>query len=98
VIVDDFHLLGVVAIPDEADAVLIVDPDAVLPLRWPFNGSSRLPGGERRNSSVAAAFNTTNLRIATLAIAAKRRERPVSNKTCVSVRRKLRIMLAQYNA
>jgi hypothetical protein len=30
VVVDDLHVLCVSALPDEADAVLIVDPDAVL--------------------------------------------------------------------
>jgi len=32
VVVDDFDVLGVAALPAEADAVLVVDADAVLPL------------------------------------------------------------------
>jgi hypothetical protein len=30
VIVDDFHVVGITVVPDEADAVLIVDPNTVL--------------------------------------------------------------------
>jgi hypothetical protein len=31
-IINNFHIKGVVALPNEADAPLLVDPDAVLPL------------------------------------------------------------------
>jgi hypothetical protein len=33
-VIDDFHVVRVAASPAKADAVLVIDADAVLPLSW----------------------------------------------------------------
>lgn len=45
VVIRDFHFVGPVVPPQEEDSTLIVDANAVLPLRLPFRGSSLFPGG-----------------------------------------------------
>jgi len=45
VIVRDLHVVSAVVRPPKTDAVLVVDPDAVLPFRSPFNASRWVPGG-----------------------------------------------------
>jgi hypothetical protein len=48
------------------------------PLRSSTSASSRLPGGDLKNASVAAASNCVSLRVATFAIDPKRCDLPVS--------------------
>lgn len=49
VVIDDFHVVGVTVIPSEADAPLIVDPDAVLAFALTLQGFQ--PIG-RRNAQI----------------------------------------------
>ena len=63
IIVDDLDGIGVTVVPDEADAPLIVDPDAVLPRRSPASASRRLPAGARRSCSGARLWSCKNLRL-----------------------------------
>jgi hypothetical protein len=49
-VINDFNLRRIGALPNEAEATLVIDPDAVLALATPFSASKALPG-ERRSSS-----------------------------------------------
>ena len=49
VVIDDFHVVGVAVSPTEADAPLIVNPDAVLAFALPLQGFE--PIG-RRNAQI----------------------------------------------
>ena len=50
-IVHDFYSGGSEVRPDETEAVVIVKPNGVRPLRSPLSSSSRWPGGAWRSSS-----------------------------------------------
>jgi len=63
------------------------------PWRSPLSSSSRLPGGLRKKSRVAAASSWASLRSATLWMLAKRRLLPLVNKRCVSWHLKERIAM-----
>jgi hypothetical protein len=58
-IVDDFHVAGVSTPPDEADAPLIVDSDAVLPLAA---ASERLELVSRGDAKIVEAPGAVQLR------------------------------------
>jgi len=65
VIVHDLDLMRPILAPDETDAPLVVDADAVLPLAVPFQGFELVP---RRNPQVrqfGAAWSCSSLRRAT---------------------------------
>src|SRR5579884_4571334 len=67
-IVGDFHVMGVVVTPYEADPPLIVNPYAVLPFSIPFNASRRLLGGSRKSCRRSTASSVSNFRRATRCI------------------------------
>jgi hypothetical protein len=62
VVIDDFHVVGITLDPSEADAPLIVDPNAVLTLAATLEGAIRLAGGMRRSSSTKALPSMRSLR------------------------------------
>ena len=66
------------------------------PARSPLSASSRLPGGTRRKSSVAAASNCASFRRATRSNRTKRRKRYPAASCSVSLHRKLRITRRSY--
>jgi hypothetical protein len=62
-IVDNLNVMDRTVTPDEADAPLIVDPNAVLAAsRLPLRASSRLPGGCRKAIRSIAAANMASFR------------------------------------
>lgn len=66
-VVRHLHVVRAAVPPNEADAPLVVDPDAVLPGPVAFSASSRLPGGAFKSSSRVAASSIRSFRRATLA-------------------------------
>jgi len=64
VVVDDFDGVRVPIFPDEADAPLVIDADAMLALPLPLESFERLPGGTRKSSKTAAAESCVSLRSA----------------------------------
>jgi hypothetical protein len=63
------------------------------PFRFPDNASRWLPGGDFKNSSVAAAANWVSLRSATALMLANRLDFPVQKRLSVSAHRNDWIML-----
>jgi hypothetical protein len=62
VVVHDLDVEGIAILPAKAYAPLIVDTDAPLAFRSPFNFSNRLPGGALRSVTLAAAPSKRSLR------------------------------------
>src|SRR5690348_14521434 len=48
-VVDDFNFMGIAVLPEEADAPLVIDPDAVLTFAVTFQGFQAIRG---RNTKV----------------------------------------------
>ena len=66
-VVGEFDVVGAAVAPGEAEAILVVASDAVLPSRGGCSFSSRLPGGMRRSLMFSAASRICILRRAALA-------------------------------
>ena len=58
VVVRDFDLVGIATLPSEADAVLIVDADAVLPAAVATQALQAVPGRDRQ---IADTLHTVEL-------------------------------------
>jgi hypothetical protein len=93
-VVDDFHVAGIALPPHEADAILIVDPDAVLALALAVQRLQPVSGGTLKLSSATEACNKRSfLSARILRLAGIQRLRPVCQSCSVSASRKLAIML-----
>jgi hypothetical protein len=57
VVVHDLDVVRSVRLPDEADPPLVVDADAMLPLRSAFSASNRFPSGIRKLATSVAAWS-----------------------------------------
>jgi hypothetical protein len=92
-VVDDFHIVGVAVPPHEANAILIIDSDAVLALALAVQSLQSVSGGTFKLSSATEACNKKSFFIARIfRLAGIRRLRPVCQSCSVSASRKLAIM------
>jgi hypothetical protein len=96
VIIDDLHLVGIAVIPDEADAPLVVDADAVLSFAVALECFESVAGGDLRSSSFTARCKKSSLRRATRSIFRKRGTSTSLNKASVSLQRNDWIMRGNY--
>lgn len=100
VVINYLHLVDVSVPPNEANSVLIVDPDAVLPLPVAPQGLQAVCGGHvLRLSSDMAALSISSLRLADLCMArGSRRETSILKSLAASLSLKLSIMPKCYDA
>jgi hypothetical protein len=61
VIVDDLHVVSVPFVPDEADAVLIVDPNAVLPASVAHERLEPVAGKRRQVAKLPSSMELLQL-------------------------------------
>jgi hypothetical protein len=60
-VIRDFDVVGIPGLPTEADSILIVDPDAVLPPSIAAKPLKAVPGGNRKLTNIANAVNLREL-------------------------------------
>jgi len=61
-VVGDLYIVDVALLPTEAEAPLVVDPDAVLTLAIPLQGLRQFAGGTRRSCRLSARFSILSFR------------------------------------
>jgi len=97
--VADLDLVGVATSPDEADAPLVVDADAVLAGAVAGEPLEAVAGGLRRSITSCALASIRSLRSATAWMSfGRRREKRRPNTFSVSASRNDLIMTPWYNA